>query len=345
MAARAGHLCSVCHKTTSGPAGEPDRSISDGVAAHITAAAAWGPRFDPSLTQQQRRGAENGIWVCTQCAREVDADTSAFSVDLLLGLKRLREEAAARELRPASDLSDQSARLIEFPHANTAFKLFEIVQRQPYTYPTTAAIRELVQRAEERFRIMNLTAEVILGVWETHANVAGILSTLLSTASDLWQPTELQLSKLEDLCNRAVQAGDWCRVASVEPLAFALGEKGRHAVHKRVLERLIEERHWREADSRRVDQYDGTSGVKLVAILRHWRDPFRNGLLGLLRTNDLPRLMDLLLSADRTLSTAASQTALDLLDQHALVLKGYGELALARRVDLLVSGLRHTVRS
>jgi hypothetical protein len=55
--------------------------------------------------------------------------------------------------------------------------------------------------------------------------------------------------------------------------------------------------------------------------------------------------MDLLLSADRTLSTAASQTALDLLDQHALVLKGYGELALARRVDLLVSGLRHTVRS
>jgi hypothetical protein len=65
----------------------------------------------------------------------------------------------------------------------------------------------------------------------------------------------------------------------VEPLAFALGANGHHGIHKRVLERLIEERHWRNADSTRILEYYGTVGVKIAAILRHWRDPFRTGLL------------------------------------------------------------------
>ena len=279
LAARAGHRCSICGKSTSGPAVDPETALSDGVAAHITAASPGGPRFDSALTQEERRSAGNGIWACTQHGREIDADASAFSVDLLRGLKKICEEAADRELHAHAALSDQSAQLIELPHATTAFKLFEIVAPQPYAYPTTAAVRELVQRAEQPGRLLGLAAEVIPNIWNTHANIAGILSTLLSTAVELWQPTESMLAKLEELCDSAIQGGDWSRVASVEPLAFALGAKGHHDVHRRVLERLIEERHWRDTDAARVRQYYGTVGVQIAAIVRHWHDPFRKGLL------------------------------------------------------------------
>jgi ribosomal protein L37AE/L43A len=99
LAARAGHRCSVCSKATSGPGTDQNLALSDGVAAHITAASFRGPRFDPSLTPEQRRSIDNGIWVCTQCGRKIDADTPPFSVEVLRGHKRIREEVAEREPR------------------------------------------------------------------------------------------------------------------------------------------------------------------------------------------------------------------------------------------------------
>lgn len=42
-----------------------------GVAAHITAASAGGPRFDPSLTEGQRRSPQNGISLLPE-VREVN---------------------------------------------------------------------------------------------------------------------------------------------------------------------------------------------------------------------------------------------------------------------------------
>lgn len=342
LAARAGYQCSVCHKPTSGPAADMEATLSDGIAAHITAAAPGGARYDPSLSTEERRSADNGIWTCTQHGREVDDDRSAFSFELLRGLKRIREEAAARDVHPNSGLPDQSAQLIELPHVATAFKLFEVILPQQYTYPTTDALRKLVKQVEQPGPLMDLAAEVIPEIWETHANVAGILSTLLSTAVELWQPESLVLSKLESLCSRAIQTGDWSRVASVEPLAFALGAKGRHNIHRRVLERLIEERHWRDADAARIGEYYGSVGVELWAIARHWNDPFRNGLL---RAHDVSRLIDLLLSRDRSLPTHSTEkTVIDLLDQHALVLLECGETRLARRVNELVTSLRHIGR-
>lgn len=340
LAARAGFVCSICGKATSGPANAPGAASSDGIAAHITAASIGGPRFDPSLSQEQRRGIDNGIWVCTQHGREIDADSLAFSVDLLRGLKRIREDAAERALHTSKSSTDLSAQLIEFPYAATTFKLFEIVAPQPYTFPTTAALRELIQRAGQPVQLLELAAEVIPSVWETHANVAGILSTMLSTSADLWQPAEALLLKLEQLCDRAVQSGDWSRIASVEPLAFALGAKGHTDIHRRVLERLIEESHWRETDASRIRDYYGTVGVQIAAVLRHWDDPRRKGLL---RVNDVARLMNLLLSEDRSLVRGiAQQTVLVLLEKHALALKDCGEGALARRVIELVTALRHT---
>src|SRR5262245_55665956 len=128
LAARAGHRCSVCGRSTSGPAAGTDLSLSDGVAAHISAASPQGPRFDPAISPEQRRSAENAIWVCTKHGREIDADISTFPTHILRGLKRIREEAAERELQGPSDTIDQSAKMVELPFVQTTYKLFELIE-------------------------------------------------------------------------------------------------------------------------------------------------------------------------------------------------------------------------
>lgn len=100
LAKRVGFRCSNpdCRKPTSGP-GADGGTVSLGVAAHISAASQGGPRFDEHLTNEGRRAAENGIWLCQQCSRLVDADDSAYDVADLIEWKTFAEAAAAVELR------------------------------------------------------------------------------------------------------------------------------------------------------------------------------------------------------------------------------------------------------
>ena len=49
-----------------------------GYAAHDSAAAPGGPRFNEDLTAEQRRALENGAHLCPTCARLVDIDPERF---------------------------------------------------------------------------------------------------------------------------------------------------------------------------------------------------------------------------------------------------------------------------
>ena len=100
LAKRVAYRCSNpgCRQVTSGPQEDPTKVVNIGVAAHVTAASADGPRFDPSLTPDKRRSAENGIWLCQSCAKLVDNDPIHYGVDFLLQWKALAETTAAREL-------------------------------------------------------------------------------------------------------------------------------------------------------------------------------------------------------------------------------------------------------
>lgn len=338
LAARAGNKCSVCLKPTSGPGGPVDAALSDGIAAHITGASPDGPRFDPSLSPEARCSPENGIWVCTQHGREIDANTSGFSVEVLRGLKRIREECASRELQQHKNTEDQTGLLIEFPYATTIYKLFEVIAPQTYTFPTTSALRDVLRSAEKPSCLIDLASEVIVGTWDSHPNVAGILSTLLSNNIEYWKPTPVVLGKLEQLCKSAIEGDEWTRVAMVEPLAFAVAAQGCPDAHRKILERLIEDTKWRDADAARIRYYYGGVGIEIAAIIRHWKDPFRNGLL---RANDVARLIDLLLSSDKILTSPfARQTLLNLLAEQAKVLSDAGALNLAQSVNDFAEALR-----
>jgi hypothetical protein len=98
---RAGNRCSNpdCRVLTSGPNAHPERTTRTGVAAHITAAAVGGPRYNPQLTPEQRRSAENGIWLCQTCAHFIDTDYLNYPVELLYQWKSFAEREADDETK------------------------------------------------------------------------------------------------------------------------------------------------------------------------------------------------------------------------------------------------------
>jgi hypothetical protein len=102
LARRVGFLCSnpACQKPTSGPQLNPDKALSIGVAAHITAASFGGPRYDQFLTNEERSSMSNGIWLCQNCARLIDSDDIRYTVELLHNWKD------SAELRALSKIED-----------------------------------------------------------------------------------------------------------------------------------------------------------------------------------------------------------------------------------------------
>jgi len=104
LANRVNHRCSNpdCRATTSGPQLEPEGSINVGVAAHITAASASGPRFDTALSPENRASGGNGIWLCQNCGKLVDNDAKRFTADLLRKWKAQAESEAFEQIRRTS---------------------------------------------------------------------------------------------------------------------------------------------------------------------------------------------------------------------------------------------------
>lgn len=85
LAKRAGYLCSNpdCRQLTVGSNAVSTKSTIIGEAAHITAAAPGGPRYNEAITSEERSDISNGIWLCGKCATLIDKDPGNYSVALL----------------------------------------------------------------------------------------------------------------------------------------------------------------------------------------------------------------------------------------------------------------------
>jgi hypothetical protein len=87
-----------CRAQTSGPSDNSASAGSNvGVAAHIAAATADGPRYDPAQTPDERSAIENGIWLCQSDAKKIDDDEARYTKELLVGWRELAEERARSE--------------------------------------------------------------------------------------------------------------------------------------------------------------------------------------------------------------------------------------------------------
>ena len=114
LAERVGFLCSCpsCRVLTIGPHSNLEKSANVGVAAHITAAAIGGPRYDASLSPEERSGISNGILLCENCAKIIDKDPENFPVELLREWKAVAEKEA-KEKRGKLALSSTVSPILE----------------------------------------------------------------------------------------------------------------------------------------------------------------------------------------------------------------------------------------
>lgn len=101
-----------CRKRTSGPGEEPDKAVNIGVATHITAASEGGPRYDPFMSADERPSAENGIWLCQNCAHLIDADPVKYPIELLYQWKRQTEVEARASIGRRSGMSSDELLLL-----------------------------------------------------------------------------------------------------------------------------------------------------------------------------------------------------------------------------------------
>jgi hypothetical protein len=111
LAGRVGLLCSnsECRALTGGPQSDPAKVVNLGVAAHITAAAPGGPRFDEKLSPDERSSATNGVWLCQNCAKRIDSDVSRYPTDLLQAWKRAAESRADSALGKSNTAASLAA--------------------------------------------------------------------------------------------------------------------------------------------------------------------------------------------------------------------------------------------
>lgn len=79
-----------------------DEVINLGVAAHITAAAPGGPRYDSSLSADQRKSASNAIWLCQTCAKLIDSDELKYTVEVLKSWKTQAEQTQRTRVKDAT---------------------------------------------------------------------------------------------------------------------------------------------------------------------------------------------------------------------------------------------------
>jgi hypothetical protein len=77
---------------------EAGKTLNVGVAAHISAAAPGGPRYDPALSSEQRSDIANAVWLCQNCAKFIDNDLQLFTSEVLVAWRVLAEAVAQAEV-------------------------------------------------------------------------------------------------------------------------------------------------------------------------------------------------------------------------------------------------------
>lgn len=115
LAKRAGYMCAFpgCRRLTVGPS--EDRATQTtmvGVAAHISAASTRGPRYDASLSSEERSSERNGIWTCQTHGKLIDDNPSVHTVEEITRWKKQHEDwVFARVSNAGNHLTDGISRI------------------------------------------------------------------------------------------------------------------------------------------------------------------------------------------------------------------------------------------
>lgn len=134
LARQSGYQCSnpSCRRPTVGPDGGGG-TASIGVAAHICAAAAGGPRFNSDMASAERSSIKNGVWLCQTCSRLIDVDVSSYPAEDLHEWKRLSEIQAYLALRNLEVVQSRSFEKLERKMPKLIAEMREDLIKHPFT--------------------------------------------------------------------------------------------------------------------------------------------------------------------------------------------------------------------
>ena len=141
LAERSGGKCAICRAPTWGPNDSQFKSTNIGQAAHITAAAPGGPRYDPNISPQTRSSALNGIWLCANCHTIIDKNVQEYPVEKLRDIKKKAESEAKAELGVAAKKRDALHDNSPITIATSATAIMEIRK-------VKASLKDLMQDQE-----------------------------------------------------------------------------------------------------------------------------------------------------------------------------------------------------
>lgn len=141
LAERVGWKCSFpnCSQDTVGPSSSnTEKRINNGVAAHICAAAEGGPRYDATMTPEERKSPDNGIWMCRNHGTLIDSDDKKYTP---AQLKIWRENAEALAYERLSNsphytntatgiYSDQDKRAFEFINGILPYEVIQLIKEE-----------------------------------------------------------------------------------------------------------------------------------------------------------------------------------------------------------------------
>jgi hypothetical protein len=138
LALRVNYHCSRCDCYTTGPTAADAGVVKLGIAAHITAAAPGGPRFNPDLDPAARSSIENAIWLCLPCAAIIDKDADNHPGELLRTMKAEAEQRTRLRLDRGmvSPVADSNApfTIADLAAMNGAdFSRYRLAQQLPLT--------------------------------------------------------------------------------------------------------------------------------------------------------------------------------------------------------------------
>lgn len=112
---RAAYICSnpSCKRMTIAPSSEDETKVQYiGICAHITAAASGGSRYNLEISDEERSGIANGIFLCSNCATLIDKNNGIdYSVQTIKSWKHNHEEFVLQNLNKTLD-SQQNTTIV-----------------------------------------------------------------------------------------------------------------------------------------------------------------------------------------------------------------------------------------
>ncbi|MBX8937754.1 hypothetical protein [Enterococcus gilvus] len=133
LAKRVAYHCSNpdCMRQTVGPKqGTSDSALSLGQAAHITAASIGGPRFNSSMTREERKSIHNGLWLCCSCATLIDRDEQYYTAELLNAWKVLAEKNASDAItKPILNHIEKNKKQFSYKKENSLYMSLDLDEK------------------------------------------------------------------------------------------------------------------------------------------------------------------------------------------------------------------------